>query len=215
MWKQLLPSAVLLGVAATAIQTTIVIQGVQATQRAAQAKEAQYLDRTASVARWQAEALTQAETDRDAARGQVADLSSQLQAVTADRDKLKDQVAALQAVSYGLGAGSAAQSAQATAGPVVFPWGYCTWYVASRRLVTWRGNAIDWWGNAMGIRPEGYQPQVGAIQVSRDSWWGHVALVEQVNGNGSWVVSEMNFVAWGYVDRRTVWPGGTLVGFIY
>jgi len=203
---------VLLGVAATAIQVTAVVHRVQAVQAAAQAREAQYLDRTATVARWQAEALTQAELDRDAAQAQAADLGSQLQAVTADRDKLKNQVAALQAVSYGLGSGPAPG---VMAGPVAFPWGYCTWYVASRRSVTWRGNAIDWWWNARGIRPEGYQPVVGAIQVSRDSWWGHVAFVEQVNSNGSWVVSEMNFVAWGYVDRRTVWPGGTLVGFIY
>src|SRR5262249_2771129 len=157
------------------------------------------------------EALTQAETDRDAARGQVADLSTQLEAVKADRDKLKDQVAALQAVSYGLGSG-----AHVGLGfrPVSFPYGYWTGYVASWRLVTWSGNAIDWWWNAQGIRPEGYQPQVGAIQVSRDSGWGHVAFVEQVNGDGSWVVSEMNYVAWGYVDRRTVRPGGTLLGFI-
>ena len=72
MWKRLvirvLPSAVLLGVAATAIQVTTVVHHVQAVQMAAQAREAQRLDRTATVARWQAEALAAAEKDRDSAR---------------------------------------------------------------------------------------------------------------------------------------------------
>ena len=29
-----------------------------------------------------------------------------------------------------------------------FPWGWCTWYVATRRPVPWSGNAIEWYGNA-------------------------------------------------------------------
>ena len=52
--------------------------------------------------------------------------------------------------------------------------------------------------------------------VTRESGWGHVALVESVNGDGSWTVSEMNFVAWNVVDRRTIFPGQVpVVGFIY
>ena len=217
MWRQtalvfVLSMVTPLGVAATVTH----IEAVQASQRAAQAREAQRLDKAAIVAREQLQALQQAAADRDAAQAKAGDLQQQLDATTAEGDKLKDQVAALQAVSYGLGSGPAAQTVSAAGGPVAFPYGYCTYYVATRRLVTWRGNAIDWWWNARAAgRPEGSQPQVGAIQVSRDSWWGHVAFVEAVNGNGSWVVSEMNFTAWGYVDRRTVWPGGTLIGFIY
>ena len=98
-----------------------------------------------------------------------------------------------------------------------FPYGYCTWYVATRRHVYWSGNASDWWPNARAAgRPEGQTPEVGAIMVTWESSYGHVAYVEQVNSDGSWVVSEMNFVAWGVVDHRTIRPGQVpLIGFIY
>jgi surface antigen len=90
-----------------------------------------------------------------------------------------------------------------------FPYGYCTWYVASRRSVPWHGNANQWLWNA---RAYGYStgrtPQVGAIMVTNESWWGHVAYVEAVHGN-SVTISEMNYVAWGRVNYRTVsaWYG--------
>ncbi|HVD02283.1 MAG TPA: CHAP domain-containing protein [Candidatus Dormibacteraeota bacterium] len=101
--------------------------------------------------------------------------------------------------------------------PNHFTYGYCTWYVANRRYVPWFGNAIDWWPNA---RPFGYAegptPRVGAIMVTRESGYGHVAYVESVNADGSWTVSEMNFTGWDQVDRRTIRPGQVpLVGFIY
>ena len=98
-----------------------------------------------------------------------------------------------------------------------FPYGYCTWYVAQRRHVTWTGNAYQWWPNARAQGfPEGQTPRVGAIMVTWESSVGHVAYVEQVNSDGSWVVSEMNFVAWGVVDHRTIRPGQVpLIGFIY
>ena len=101
--------------------------------------------------------------------------------------------------------------------PNHFTYGYCTWYVANRRYVPWFGNAIDWWPNA---RPYGYAegatPRVGAIMVTRESGYGHVAYVEAVYSDGSWMVSEMNFTGWDQVDRRTIHPGQVpLVGFIY
>ena len=98
-----------------------------------------------------------------------------------------------------------------------FAYGFCTWYVASRRPVPWTGDAWMWWGNAkaMGF-PEGQTPQPGAIMVTWESWVGHVAYVEQVNVDGSWVVSEMNYAGWGRIDTRTIRPGGVpLIGFIY
>jgi len=98
-----------------------------------------------------------------------------------------------------------------------FAYGYCTWYVANKRNVPWFGNAIEWWANA---RPYGYRegqtPVVGAIMVTRESGYGHVAYVEAVNGDGSWTVSEMNFVRWNVISRRTIRPGQVpLSGFIY
>jgi surface antigen len=141
------------------------------------------------------------------------------------RNQVSDQVLAQKADLVG-------QQAQATAAVVTganapgtieapganhFAYGYCTWYVANRRYIPWMGNAIDWWPNA---RPYGYAeggtPAVGAVMVTRESSVGHVAYVESVNSDGSWTVSEMNYVGWNIVSRRTIHPGQIpLVGFIY
>jgi LysM repeat protein len=102
-----------------------------------------------------------------------------------------------------------------------FPWGWCTWYVATRRPVPWRGNAIEWYGNAAAMGyPVGSQPRVGAIMVTTESpiGLGHVAYVEAVYADGSWLVSEMHYVAFGVTDERLIKPGqlnGALIGFIY
>jgi len=98
-----------------------------------------------------------------------------------------------------------------------FPYGQCTWYVASRRPIPWEGNAGDWFAAAQALSwPTGQMPQPGAIMVTWESWYGHVAYVEKVNPDGSWVVSEMNYAGWGAVDQRTIKPGQVpLIGFIY
>lgn len=97
-----------------------------------------------------------------------------------------------------------------------FPYGWCTYYVASRRNVPWSGNAGDWYWNA---QRSGYSvgraPSPGAIMVTGESGWGHVAYVESVSG-GSFTVSEMNYAGWGVVSRRTITTGQVpLYGFIY
>ena len=107
-------------------------------------------------------------------------------------------------------------------GPYVnnkFPVGWCTYYVATWRNVTWNGDAGYWYANASA---QGYAvgptPKVGAIMVTWESWAGHVAYVESVNPDGSWVVTEMNWVAFDVIDQRTIKPGqlgSRLVGFIY
>ena len=101
--------------------------------------------------------------------------------------------------------------------PNRFAYGYCTWYVANKRYIPWLGNAIDWWPNARAYgQPEGQIPRVGAVMVTRESGYGHVAYVESVNADGSWSVSEMNFAGWNRVSGRTIHPGQVpLVGFIY
>ena len=101
--------------------------------------------------------------------------------------------------------------------PNHFSFGYCTYYVATRRFVPWFGNAIDWWPNARAYGyPEGQTPTVGSIMVTRESAPGHVAYVESVSGS-TFVVSEMNYTGWNIVDRRTIQLGGRvpIVGFIY
>lgn len=98
-----------------------------------------------------------------------------------------------------------------------FPYGYCTWYVASRRGdVTWGGNASAWLSNAAAAgRATGNTPVPGAIMVTRESWWGHVAYVESVSGN-SVTISEMNYSGWGRVSRRTLNKGDWRIrGYIY
>jgi len=107
-------------------------------------------------------------------------------------------------------------------GPYVnnkFPVGWCTYYVATKRNVTWNGDAGYWYQNAsyQGY-PVGPKPKVGAIMVTWESWAGHVSYVEAVNPDGSWVVTEMNWAAFNVIDQRTIQPGqlgSKLVGFIY
>jgi LysM repeat protein len=98
-----------------------------------------------------------------------------------------------------------------------FPWGWCTWYVATRRDVTWLGDAYQWFGNAQAQGyPVGSHPEPASIMVTWESGWGHVAYVESVNPDGSWLVSEMNFVGFGVTSQRTISPGQVpLIGFIY
>ena len=98
-----------------------------------------------------------------------------------------------------------------------FPYGYCTWYVASRRPIPWTGDAWQWFGQAQAYGfATGQTPRPGAIMVTWESGWGHVAIVESVNADGSWLVSEMNFVGFGIVSQRTIKPGHvSLIGFVY
>ncbi len=102
--------------------------------------------------------------------------------------------------------------------PNHFAYGYCTYWVASKRYIPWFGNAIEWWVNARAYGyAEGSTPKVGAVLVTRESYVGHVAYVEVLNPDGSFTVSEENYTAWNVVDRRTIRLGGPvpIVGFIY
>ena len=97
-----------------------------------------------------------------------------------------------------------------------FPYGYCTWYVAKKRYIPWSGNAGTWLYHA---KTSGYKtgknPQVGAIMVSSESWWGHVAIVENV-GKDSFTISEMNYKGWNKINKRIIAKSSRVVkGFIY
>lgn len=108
---------------------------------------------------------------------------------------------------------------QATVEPMLYPvksgltnsytWGNCTAYVASKLPVPgdW-GNAVSWGYQAAA---QGYEvsdlPKVGTIAWSiTDSYLGHVAIVEAVNG-GQVIISEMNYQGLGVVDTRVANPG--------
>ena len=97
-----------------------------------------------------------------------------------------------------------------------YPYGYCTWYVSQKRYVPWSGNAGTWLYHAKAAGyAVGHAPRPGAIMVTSESWWGHVALVESVSG-GTFTVSEMNYEHFAKKDYRTVSAGDRVIkGFIY
>jgi surface antigen/LysM repeat protein len=98
-----------------------------------------------------------------------------------------------------------------------YPYGWCTYYVATRRYVpsSW-GNARSWLSSAKRAGyATGSEPAAGAIVVTSESGWGHVAYVESVNG-GTITISEMNYEGWGVTSRRTISAnGGVVRGYVY
>lgn len=96
------------------------------------------------------------------------------------------------------------------AGPIYgsngYDFGNCTWYVASQIAVpaNW-GNADTW---AYYARLSGWgvssAPTAGAIAQTSAGYFGHVAIVQSVNGNGTVTISEMNHDGFDVVDKRTV-----------
>ena len=97
-----------------------------------------------------------------------------------------------------------------------FPYGYCTWYVAQRRYIPWGGNAGTWLYHAKAAGySTGRTPRVGSIIVTSESWWGHVAIVEKVNG-GSITISEMNYRGWAKKSSRVLSTSSRVIkGYIY
>ena len=108
-----------------------------------------------------------------------------------------------------------------------YAYGYCTWWVSHKRYIPWHSNAAQWWLSARAYGfAEGATPRVGAVMVmgygvgGASATAGHVAYVESVNANGSFVISEMNWWGvvgggWGKVDYRTVTSMAGILGFIY
>lgn len=103
--------------------------------------------------------------------------------------------------------GSAAPLTNYAGGANGYAYGYCTWYVASRRSIpSYWGNAADWYYNAQASGfSVGSAPEVGAIAWTGAGYFGHVAYVTGFNPrNGTVTISEMNASAgWGRVDTRT------------
>lgn len=103
-----------------------------------------------------------------------------------------------------------------------YAYGNCTWYAYERRVQlglpvgSFWGNASTW---AAAAAQNGYRvdntPSVGAIAQwnayadpgSGIGYYGHVAIVESVNGDGTITISEMNngaYGGYGIVDHRTI-----------
>lgn len=99
----------------------------------------------------------------------------------------------------------------------IFPWGYCTWYVATKVHVPWGGNAKNWLANAQAYGAiTSKTPAVGAIVVTTDNKkYGHVAIVESVS-EGGFTVSEMNYQKFGKVNTRFIPNNSRIIrGFIH
>ena len=97
-----------------------------------------------------------------------------------------------------------------------FPYGYCTYYVASQRPIPWRGNAGTWLSGARAAGfATGATPQVGAIIVTSESAAGHVGIVSAVDGDQI-TITEMNYHGFGVISSRTISTSyGAIKGYIY
>ncbi len=108
--------------------------------------------------------------------------------------------------------GASASRALASAGNRYAP-GNCTWYAYERRLQLGRPIG-SFWGNgsawAASARAAGFvvnnTPEPGAI-MQNGGGYGHVAIVESVDGAGNVTVSEMNYAGYNVVSNRTLSAG--------
>lgn len=105
--------------------------------------------------------------------------------------------------------GAYAARMRASAGNA-YAYGNCTWYAFERRKQLGRpigsfwGNGADWArsGAAAGFAVN-KSPAPGAI-MQNGGGYGHVAIVESLNPDGSITVSEMNYAGFNVVSNRTI-----------
>jgi surface antigen len=155
--------------------------------------------------------------------GQGGAIIAQIGSLEGQINQLREEQAAAQAADSAGGATILGGFAPFALGPQtdLFPWGQCTWYVASLHTVTWWGDAWQWAGEAAAQgASEGMTPRVGAIVVwgrgngySSDA--GHVAYVAAVQSPTSFTVNEGNFLSLGVVDQRQVDTLQDVETFIY
>jgi surface antigen/plastocyanin len=94
-----------------------------------------------------------------------------------------------------------------------YAYGYCTWYAYNKRAAAGRvigsnwGNATTWaaLASASGFSVD-KAPRAGDVFQTSGGWggYGHVGYVEAVNGDGSILVSEMNYAGWNRISSRTI-----------
>jgi len=102
-----------------------------------------------------------------------------------------------------------------------YTYGYCTWWVAQRRIQVGKplpsnlGNASSWGYIARNAGlPTGNSPRQYAAAVTSTYGEGHVVFVEAVNPDGSILISEMNHLGWGVKDTQTI-DAGTAARYTY
>jgi|GEM_PF-1279457 len=94
--------------------------------------------------------------------------------------------------------------------------GQCTWYVARKYCLTFSGHAKSWLANASRAGYAiGNTPRIGAIVSTKESYYGHVAIVEEIKSN-SIIISEMNHVKPWVVNKRELSINDRRInGYIY
>ena len=99
-----------------------------------------------------------------------------------------------------------------------YPYGQCTWYAYERRVQlglpvgSQFGNGNMWGASAaaLGYWVDSTPRHVGDIvsfasgQLNADSVYGHVAIVERINEDGSIEISESNVKGLGVISNRTI-----------
>lgn len=117
-----------------------------------------------------------------------------------------------------------------TASSNTFPKGQCTWWACERYhtltgfYIPWKGNANEWSGNAS--KYSGWSvsstPKVPSIVVLQagvqlaDSTYGHVAIAEKLNADGTVKTSDQNWAGITYPNTTYVnFKPGSGVSFVY
>lgn len=160
--------------------------------------------------------------------GQAGQLASQIRNIQSHITTLRAEEVA---ITYygGSGGGQEGTILRVLPRPVApgdsYPWGQCTWYVASQTRVPWMpmGNADQWIQEdySMGTPyAVGSAPRAGSMVVfdpggAYDPGFGHVAWVVAVLSSHSFVVDEANFLGLGIVDQRMIPTLQGVEGFIY
>ncbi len=160
--------------------------------------------------------------------GQAAQLVSQRNSIQSQINKVRAEQQAAAAAAAAAAAGAGVINMNGALAPFafgpkndLFPWGQCTWYVASLRNVTWGGNADTWLAHAQAQGAStGSVPRAGSIVVwgsgNGYSVYGHVAYVVAVYGPSDFEVDESNyFDTPGVLDQRRVTTLNDVEGFIY
>jgi len=194
---------------------------LESDQATLQAQETELKQQAASLGGQAAGLVSQ----RNSLLGQIASVRAQQQAAEEAAAAAAAEAAAAAAAAQGSGGsgmcgGVLCPFAFGTI-PDSFPWGQCTWYVASLREVPWGGNADSWLGNAAAMGYDtGSTPKAGAIVVwgsgNGYSYYGHVAYVVAVVSPTDFYVDEANFAEIpGQIDSREVTTLNDVEGFIY
>ena len=114
--------------------------------------------------------------------------------------------------------------------PNRFAFGQCTYWADMRydqlagRFVDWIGNAYQWYYGAKSapgwiVSSTPHVPSIIVLQpyVQGAGYYGHVAVVERINSDGSVYASNMNWYANGGWDRESFWTfmPGSGVSFVW